>query len=100
LGNIAMVHRMMDNPSYPSGRRQAVPVAIALGGEPSVLLADEPPGKLDSKNVMAVIEFFRDDSQRGATICMVTSGWRSNACAEPGVRRDSTQALSITAMTG
>jgi putative ABC transport system ATP-binding protein len=48
-------------------------VARALAGEPSILLADEPTGNLDSANGEAVIEILRDLHRGGgATICMVT----------------------------
>jgi putative ABC transport system ATP-binding protein len=49
-----------------------VAVARALAGEPSILLADEPTGNLDSTNGEAVMELLRDLHRSGATICMVT----------------------------
>ena len=47
-------------------------VARAVGGSPSILLADEPTGNLDSKNGEAVMELLRELHREGATICMVT----------------------------
>ena len=47
-------------------------VARALVGRPSILLADEPTGNLDSKNGEAVMDLLRDLHREGATICMVT----------------------------
>ena len=47
-------------------------VARALAGQPSILLADEPTGNLDSKNGEAVMELLGQLHQEGATICMVT----------------------------
>ena len=47
-------------------------VARAVGGAPSILLADEPTGNLDSKNGEAVMELLRELHREGATICMVT----------------------------
>jgi putative ABC transport system ATP-binding protein len=43
-----------------------------LGGKPSILLADEPTGNLDSKNGEAVMDLLRELHREGATICMVT----------------------------
>jgi putative ABC transport system ATP-binding protein len=43
-----------------------------VGGEPSILLADEPTGNLDSKSGEAVMDLLRELHEGGATICMVT----------------------------
>jgi putative ABC transport system ATP-binding protein len=73
LDKVGMTHRMKHYPSQLSGgQQQRVAVARALGGAPSILLADEPTGNLDSKNGEAVIELLRELHQDGATICMVT----------------------------
>ena len=73
LEKVGMAHRMKHYPSQLSGgQQQRVAVARALGGAPSILLADEPTGNLDSKNGEAVIELLRELHQEGATICMVT----------------------------
>src|SRR5690349_16053214 len=55
-------------------RRSAATCAVAraLGGHPSILLADEPTGNLDSRNGEAVMELLQDLHREGATICMVT----------------------------
>jgi putative ABC transport system ATP-binding protein len=47
-------------------------VARALGGEPLILLADEPTGNLDSANGEAVMGLLHELHQAGSTICMVT----------------------------
>ena len=87
LERVGMGHRMKHYPSQLSGgQQQRVAVARALGGEPSVLLADEPTGNLDSKNGEAVMELLRDVHRGGATICMVTHDPRFEACAERIVR--------------
>ena len=73
LERVGMAHRMRHFPSQLSGgQQQRVAVARALGGEPAILLADEPTGNLDSKNGEAVMELLRDLHRGGATICMVT----------------------------
>jgi putative ABC transport system ATP-binding protein len=68
-----MSHRLKHYPSQLSGgQQQRVAVARALAGNPSVLLADEPTGNLDSKNSEAVMELLRDLHEGGATLCIVT----------------------------
>jgi putative ABC transport system ATP-binding protein len=73
LERVGMSHRLKHYPSQLSGgQQQRVAVARALGGNPSVLLADEPTGNLDSKNSEAVMELLRDLHENGATLCIVT----------------------------
>jgi putative ABC transport system ATP-binding protein len=73
LERVGMAHRVNHYPSQLSGgQQQRVAVARALGGKPSILLADEPTGNLDSKNGDAVMELLRELHREGATICMVT----------------------------
>ena len=87
LDRVGMAHRMKHYPSQLSGgQQQRVAVARALGGDPSVLLADEPTGNLDSKNGEAVMELLRNVHEGGATICMVTHDPRFEAYAERVVR--------------
>jgi len=73
LERVGMGHRAKHLPSQLSGgQQQRVAVARALVGEPSILLADEPTGNLDSRNGDAVMELMRDLHRNGSTICMVT----------------------------
>jgi putative ABC transport system ATP-binding protein len=73
LDRVGMSHRMKHYPSQLSGgQQQRVAVARALGGDPSILLADEPTGNLDSVNAGAVMDLLRELHKGGATLCMVT----------------------------
>ena len=73
LERVGMAHRLRHYPSQLSGgQQQRVAVARALGGKPSILLADEPTGNLDSRNGEAVMELLQNLHREGATICMVT----------------------------
>jgi putative ABC transport system ATP-binding protein len=73
LERVSMAHRIRHYPSQLSGgQQQRVAVARALAGSPSILLADEPTGNLDSRNAEAVMELMQNLHREGATICMVT----------------------------
>ena len=86
LERVGMSHRMKHYPSQLSGgQQQRVAVARALGGSPSILLADEPTGNLDSRNAEQVMELLRDLHREGATIVMVTHDPRFAKHAERSV---------------
>ncbi len=73
LERVGMSHRMKHYPSQLSGgQQQRVAVARAVVGSPSILLADEPTGNLDSGNAEAVMSLMGELHNEGATICMVT----------------------------
>jgi putative ABC transport system ATP-binding protein len=87
LEQVGMSHRNKHYPSQLSGgQQQRVAVARALVGRPSILLADEPTGNLDSANGEAVIGILRDLHQNGSTICMVTHDPRYAAYADRTIR--------------
>jgi putative ABC transport system ATP-binding protein len=83
LDKVGMTHRIKHYPSQLSGgQQQRVAVARALAGNPSVLLADEPTGNLDSSNGEAVMDLLKGLHNNGATICMVTHDPRYAAFAD------------------
>ena len=87
LAKVEMSHRKKHYPSQLSGgQQQRVAVARALVNDPTIILADEPTGNLDSKNAQAVLQLFDKLHDEGATICMVThdpaSAKRASRCLE------------------
>jgi putative ABC transport system ATP-binding protein len=87
LQRVGMAHRMRHYPAQLSGgQQQRVAVARALVGKPSILLADEPTGNLDSRNGEAVMQLLAELHRGGATICMVTHDARYAELAQRKVR--------------
>ena len=86
LERVGMSHRMGHYPSQLSGgQQQRVAVARAVVGSPSIILADEPTGNLDSGNAEAVMNLMGELHQEGATICMVTHDPRYAKFADRGI---------------
>jgi putative ABC transport system ATP-binding protein len=88
LDIVGMSHRMKHFPTQLSGgQQQRVAVARSIVGNPSIILADEPTGNLDSKSAEAVMELLRDQHKNGATICIVTH--------DPRYTQDATRTIRL-----
>jgi putative ABC transport system ATP-binding protein len=88
LNRVGLADRLHHEPNQLSGgEQQRVAIARALINEPSILLADEPTGNLDTVTSMEVIDIFRDLNRQGMTIILVTH--------EPDIAHQARRAIEL-----
>jgi putative ABC transport system ATP-binding protein len=89
LQSVGLGHRLGHFPAKLSGgERQRVAIARSLANDPSVLLADEPTGNLDSENAGAILDLLtRLHRERGTTLILVTH--------DPGIARSATRTIAM-----
>ena len=88
LTRVGLADRLHHEPNKLSGgEQQRVAIARALVNEPSILLADEPTGNLDTVTSMEVINIFRDLNRQGMTIILVTH--------EPDIAHQARRAIEL-----
>ncbi len=87
LDRVGMGHRAKHRPQQLSGgQQQRVAVARALVSEPSLILADEPTGNLDTANGEAVMTMLAEAAKAGVTVVMVTHSLAHAAAAQRTIK--------------
>ena len=87
LQQVNLADRMDHQPNQLSGgQRQRVAIARALVNKPSIILADEPTGNLDSKTSVEIMKLFGDIHAQGNTVILVTHEEDIAACAHRVIR--------------
>ncbi len=108
LERVKLGERMLHNPNELSGgQRQRVAIARALVNEPSLLLADEPTGNLDSATSKEIMDLFDELHQAGNTVLLVThepdiaqNAWRQVLLRDGKVMDDQPTARARTGAAG
>lgn len=89
LEELGLGDRLNHKPSELSGgEQQRVSIARALANRPAVILADEPTGEVDSKTRDSIVRIFKELSEKGQTILVVTH--------DPEVAKECSRVLRIT----
>lgn len=89
LEELGLGDRLSHKPSELSGgEQQRVSIARALANRPAIILADEPTGEVDSKTRDSIVRIFKELSQKGQTILVVTH--------DPEVAKECSRVLKIT----
>jgi putative ABC transport system ATP-binding protein len=95
LDKVGLKHRADHRPPELSGgERQRIAIARALVVDPSIVLADEPTGNLDSKSSEEIMSIFQALNREGATIIMVTHEPDIAACTKRNINLKDGQILS------